>query len=111
VPLHVVIQWSVPEGREADTDAALSAIAQHIKTDHPGITACRVLRQVAGGEVHRAYQWLEEYPSFSAFEAESANMTDECDRVWQPIRDLEIPGTRRQSMWSDIGKGQWVSRE
>lgn len=110
VPLHVVIQWSVPEGKEAETDAALQRIAEHIKTEHPGISACRVLRQIAGGEVHCAYQWLEEYPSFSALEAETANMTAECDEMWQPIRDLEIPGTRRQTMWSDAGKKAWFSR-
>jgi hypothetical protein len=37
-------------------------------------------------------------------------MTEDCDRVWQPIRDLEIPGTRCQSVWTDAGKAAWFSR-
>lgn len=106
--INVVIQWSVAEGREADIDRALLVISNHIASAHPGIQACRVFRQFAGGEPHRAYQWFEEYESLSALEGEA--ITEECDRVWQPIRDLEIPGTRRQSIWSDVGKAGWFSR-
>ena len=93
--VHVVIQWSVPEGHEAEVNEALLAISKHIAEAHPGINACRVFRQFAGAEPHRAYQWLEEYDSLSALEAEKS--TEECDRVWQPIRDVEIPGARRQA--------------
>jgi len=106
--INVVIQWSVPEGREAETDAALRAISDHIRESHPGIQACRVFRQFAGGEPHRAYWWLEEYESFTALESEE--MTEECDRVWQPIRDIEIPGTHRQMVWGDAGKNAWFTR-
>jgi len=106
--VNVVIQWSVPEGREAEVDAALLAISAHIAEAHPGIRACRVFRQFAGGEPHRAYQWFEEYESLTALEAES--MTEECDAVWQPVRDVEIPGTRRQSIWTDVDKAAWLDR-
>lgn len=106
--INVVVQWSVPEGREADCDAALRAITEHIREAHPGITACRVFRQFAGGEPHRAYWWLEEYESFSAMENEEA--TEECARVWRPIRDLEIPGTHKQMIWGDAGKDAWFER-
>lgn len=106
--INVVIQWSVPEGREAEIDQALLVIAKHIAAAHQGIKACRVFRQFAGGEPHRAYQWFEEYESFAALEGET--MTDECDQVWQPIRDVEIPGTRRQSVWTDVGKAAWFTR-
>ena len=108
MPVNVVIQWSVPEGREAAIDEALLAISTHIRDAHPGIRACRVFRQFAGEAPHRAYQWFEEYESLSAIEAETG--TAECDRVWQPIRDIEIPGTRRQSVWSDVGKAAWFER-
>jgi len=106
--VHVVIQWSVPEGHEAEVNEALLAISKHIAEAHPGINACRVFRQFAGAEPHRAYQWLEEYDSLSALEAEKS--TEECDRVWQPIRDVEIPGARRQGVWSDVGKSAWFTR-
>lgn len=106
--INVVVQWSVPDGREAEVDAALRVISDHARDEHPGIQACRVFRQFAGGEAHRAYWWLEEYESFSAFEREV--ITEECDRVWQPIRDLEIPGTRRQLIWTDTGKNAWFTR-
>lgn len=52
--INVVIQWSVPEGCEPDVDAALLVISGHIAAAHPGIKACRVFRQFAGGEPHRA---------------------------------------------------------
>jgi hypothetical protein len=109
VSINLVIQWSVPEGREAEVDSALLVISKHIAVAHPGIKACRVFRQFAGAEPHRAYQWFEEYDSFSALEKET--MTEECDRVWQPIRDVEIPGARRQSVWTDVGKAAWFARE
>jgi len=103
-----VIQWSVPEGSETAVDQALLVISDHIAAAHPGIQACRVFRQFAGGEPHRAYQWFEEYESLSALEGET--MTEVCDLVWQPIRAIEIPGTRRQSIWSDVGKAAWFAR-
>lgn len=106
--IHVVVQSSIPEGREPENDEALASIAEHIRESHPGIRACRVFRQFAGGEPHRAYWWLEEYESLHALESEA--MTEECDRVWQPIRDVEIPGTRRQMIWTDVGKSTWFER-
>jgi hypothetical protein len=108
VAINFVIQWSIPEGREADVDEALLVISKHIAAAHPGIKACRVFRQFAGTEPHRAYQWFEEYESLSALEGET--MTEECDRVWQPILDIEIPGARRQSVWTDVGKAAWFTR-
>jgi len=55
--INVVIQWSVPEGREPEVDAALRVISDHIREAHPGIQACRVFGQFAGGEPHRACGW------------------------------------------------------
>ena len=105
MPMHLAIQWSVPEGNEATVDAALDAVRAHIEADHPQILATRLLRQFTGGEPHRAYTWLEEYPSLSAFE--QLKGTPECNEVWRPIKELMIPGTHRQSLWSDVGKRHW----
>ena len=95
-------------GQGGDIDAALLAMAEHIQEAHTGITAGRVFRQFAGGEAHRAYWWLEEYDSFTALESES--ITEDCDRVWQPIRDIEIPGTHKQMVWTDVAKAAWFAR-
>jgi len=103
--IHIAIQWSVPEGHEADVEAALDAVSAHIEADHPQIQATRLLRQFTGAEPHRAYMWLEEYASLGAFE--QLKGTPECDVVWRPIRELMLPGTHRQSLWSDVGKRQW----
>jgi hypothetical protein len=35
--INVVIQWSVPEGREPEVDAALRVISEDIRETHPGI--------------------------------------------------------------------------
>ncbi|HLX36102.1 MAG TPA: antibiotic biosynthesis monooxygenase [Candidatus Limnocylindrales bacterium] len=105
---QVAIAWSVPEGHEAEIETALDAVRAHIESDHPQVLAVRLLRQFAGSEPHRAYLWLEEYESLGAFS--QLKGTPACDEVWRPIRALMIPGTHRQSVWSDVGKRHWSSR-
>ena len=102
------IQWSVPEGTEEQIDTALDAIRAHVDELHKGISTVSVYRQYVGPEPHRAYRWMEEFPSLTALEAEPS--FPECDVVWQPVRDIAIPGSFFQSIWTDSGGGGWLTR-
>jgi hypothetical protein len=103
--VNFVISWSIPEGHEAEVDAALDAVKTHIEAEHPQILAMRLFRQYAGHEPHRAYMWLEEYESLAAMG--SIKGSPACDEVWRPIRALMTPGTHHQSIWTDVGKRHW----
>jgi len=106
--LYVAIQWSVTEGEEATIENSLGIIRDHIRSEHPGILSARMFRQFAGGRPHRAYDWWEEYESLTSLEQQNA--TPECDAVWLPIREIAVPGSFRQSIWSDAGKAVWLDR-
>jgi Antibiotic biosynthesis monooxygenase len=87
--VYVVIEWSVPEGREAELVAALAHVRDHIAEEHPAILSTHLYRQWTGDRPHRAYRWAEEYASFTALEADTDSPA--CDEVWRPVRTLIIP--------------------
>ncbi|MHB8605064.1 MAG: hypothetical protein ACYDCK_07370 [Thermoplasmatota archaeon] len=97
MPTWVVQQWSV---RETDKQAcldALAAIAAHIKTDHPEILGVRTQIQWVGSQAHRGILWAEAYASIAG--TESGTHTPACDKVWEPIHRMTLPGTHVRSVW------------
>ena len=87
---------------------ALAAIKAHVAEKHPAIPTVRVFRQFCGPLPHRAYLWMEEFPSLTALDDEPS--FPECDAVWAPVKALAIPGSFYQAIWTDSGGGGWFTR-
>jgi hypothetical protein len=95
--IFVVHEFSVRPADQAAVDAALTAIVNHIRADHPEVLTCQTYRQWVGARAHRAYTWLEGFASLQAMESGSATPT--CTEVWEPIYRLAEPGTVLRSVW------------
>lgn len=97
--IHLVYQWSIrPEDASACEDQ-LATVVEHIRDDHPGVLGVRTIRQWSGPLPRRAYIWLEEYESLTAFE--SGADTPRCLEVWRPLEAMAQPGTWTASVWVD----------
>ncbi len=103
-----VAQWSVRPSDAAACEAALQAIADHVRDSHPGVLSLQILRQAWGPNPRRAYLWMEEYASLSAMEAEPE--TPACAVVWEPLEALMLAGTYLTSVWSDPQRSIWFRR-
>ncbi len=95
----VVQQWSVRESDRPACDAALAAIAAHIRAGHPEVLAVRTHLQWVGTQAHRGYVWMEDYESLTGIE--SSEHTSACDEVWAPIHQLTLAGSHQRSVWFD----------
>jgi hypothetical protein len=97
----VVQQWTVREADKASCFAALEALADHIRSEHPEIKAVRSQMQWVGTQAHRGILWAEDYESLAA--VEQATHTPACDEAWAPIFAVVQPGTHTRSVWFDVG--------
>jgi hypothetical protein len=97
--MWVVQQFSVRETDRAQALAALKAISEHIKAEHPEIQAVRARVQWMGSRSHRSIVWEEQYESLTELEAAPATQT--CADVWAPVHALTLPGTHERSVLMD----------
>jgi hypothetical protein len=97
--VYLVIDWLVPKGHEAETDAALAAVRKHVATEHPEIRSVRVLRELPQDQAHCGYRWEEEYGCLA--DSEGVTLTEGCDELWMHVWHAAVPGSHRQSMWDD----------
>ena len=95
--VFVVHEFSVRPADTAEVDAALAAIAAHIRTDHPEVLTCDTYRQWVGSRPHRGYTWLEGFADLTTMEGGTETPT--CTAVWEPIYRLAQEGTVRRSVW------------
>ena len=97
--IWIVQQWSVRETDAGACQTALTAIADHIRDEHPEILGVRTEKQWVGSQAHRGFSWAEHYESLTA--AETGTATQACVDVWKPVHDLTLPGTHSRSVWLD----------
>ena len=97
--MHVVFQWSVLPEEQGRCQELVGKIAEHIRTDHPEITATKLFMQWTGPLPRRAFIWMEEYADFDALN--SGEITPACMEVWKPVEQMAQPGTWFASVWFD----------
>lgn len=97
----VVQTWSVRESDKAACLAALEAIAEHIKAEHPEVLGLRTNIQWVGDQAHRGIRWAENFESLITME--EGTHTPACDEVWAPVHQYTLPGTHTRGVWLDIG--------
>jgi hypothetical protein len=95
--VYLVIDWLVPRGHEAETDARLAAVRKHVVAEHPEIRSVRVIREIAEGQSPLGYRWEEEYDCLA--DCQHVELSEECDEVWLPVWHAAVPGSHRQSVW------------
>ena len=106
--IYYVATWSINQNDTAALEKALTAVAEHIRAEHPSIRSLRTLRQVWGPAPRRAYTWYEEYESLTSMEADPG--TPRCDEIWKPVHRLAEAGTFSAAIWTDPQRGLWFER-
>jgi hypothetical protein len=104
---YLVIEWTTSEGQGAQTELAMHAVRDHVRAEHPQIRSTRLVRQFAGPMPHLAYRWEEEYADLTAID-ELVDAAD-CSAVWLPVNALAVPGSYRQSIWTDVHLAPWAT--
>ena len=105
--VYLVIDWQVPRGHEAETDAALAAVRDHIAASHRQIRSVRVTRELAEDKSQLGYRWEERYDCLA--DSQSVDLSEECDEEWLQVWHVAVPGTHRQSLWDDEGRSDWLT--
>jgi hypothetical protein len=105
--VYLVIDWLVPRGHEAETEAGLDAVRKHVVAQHPEIRTIRVIREVAEDQPHLGYRWEEEYDGLADYQ--HLELSEECDDVWLPVWHAAVPGSHRQSVWEAARTGLTAS--
>jgi len=106
--MYVVFQWSIQPEDDPRCKELLAGVADHIRAEHPEITATRLYSQWAGPLPRRAYIWTEEYADFEALD--SGELTPTCLEVWKPIEQMAQPGTWTTSVWFDGPENAQMAR-
>jgi len=106
--IYYVATWSVNQNDAGACDDALTAIAEHIRAEHPSIRSLRTFRQAWGPAPRRGYAWYEEFESLAAMEADPG--TPLCEEIWKPIHRNAEAGTFRGAIWTDPQRGLWFER-
>ncbi|HET9657487.1 MAG TPA: hypothetical protein VFP72_19200 [Kineosporiaceae bacterium] len=104
--VYLVLDWLVPQGHEAQTEAALTELRNHILSKHPQIRSVRVIREIADDPDRRGFRWEERYDTLE--DSRSVELTDVCDDLWLQVWQVAVPGSHRQSLWDDGDRADWL---
>jgi hypothetical protein len=105
--VYLVIDWQVPRGHEAETDAALAAVRAHIVAAHPQIRSVRVIRELAEDKSQRGYRWEERYDCLA--DSQAVDLSEQCDEVWLQVWHAAVPGSHRHGLWDDDDRPDWLT--
>jgi hypothetical protein len=106
--IYYVATWSVNQNDAAACEDALTALAEHIRAEHPLIRSVRTFRQAWGPAPRRAYAWYEEFESLTSMEADLG--TPVCEEIWKPLHGLAEAGTFSAAIWTDPQRSLWFER-